>query len=172
MPNFFITITLSPDLLKLPIKSQLKHSYRSIQSCFKNSSAVIEFTKQFNVHYHIITDIGYDDMALALDCIKSDYFKYNGLKKLVFGFTKTENILYPEKCNDYIIKDLEKTEGILRKLKLFDKYYNPIPTNNETSMKDININIMNLFKKPPPDYDFSDLDFQLLDSPPYERSYH
>lgn len=128
--KYFVTITLSSDLLKLPLKSQLKSSYFKIidliltyGNCLVSGS--LELTKQCNAHYHIIVN-NYEEFNLIfLDKLKSLKFTKNGQKFNVIGFTKCDEIKKDNGVSQYVDKDLYKTERILKRLGIDIDIYRP-----------------------------------------------
>lgn len=118
-----ITITLSPSLLRRSAKKQLKLTLCHIKSMFKSGKCCIEFTKQANVHYHIKTQDAEDIVYCAVDQLKEYRYMDNGKKQDVFGFTKMDKTQHREQIEnyDYILKDYQRTECILKRLKIKDK---------------------------------------------------
>lgn len=115
-----ITITLSANLLKATIKTQLSKSLNVVKGLFKTGKFCIELTKQGNVHYHIKTQDDEIKVVCAIDNLKT--IKYKSKDKLyeVFGFTKIDKTISKEQLNnyDYIIKDYIKTEAVFKRLKI------------------------------------------------------
>lgn len=118
-----ITITLSANLLKATIKTQLSKSLNVVKGLFKTGKFCIELTKQGNVHYHIKTQDDEIKVVCAIDNLKT--IKYKSKDKLyeVFGFTKIDKTVQQEQIMnyEYILKDIVKTDQILKRLKIEEK---------------------------------------------------
>jgi len=119
--SYFMTITLSRDLLQLPAKKQLQITYNKLNDlfmahCNDYSSGCFEFTKTGNIHYHYRIVDNDDALIMFSDSLK--HLKYKG--NFMFGFTKTDLIKTDNGVLLYIRKDSEKTRAIMRKMGIFD----------------------------------------------------
>lgn len=115
-----ITVTLSPELLKYPVLTQLNKSYDFIRRYFKSGKGTIEFTKKGNIHYHIKTQDDEFDVLQFIDELKIKYFRSGRHNERVFGFVKCDITSRIERYMnyDYLLKDNEKTLQLLKRLKI------------------------------------------------------
>lgn len=111
----FFTVTLSKELLAKPVKSQLVLSYvtlwRICAMLFKSFTMSYEFTKSCNIHYHGKANVPNGDEYLF--SVFQDL-----LKSRVFGFNKIDTINRDNGVDNYMVKDISKTEAILKRLKV------------------------------------------------------
>lgn len=111
----FFTVTLSKELLAKPVKSQLILSYcvlwRICANIFKSFTLTYEFTKSCNIHYHGKADVPTGDEYLF--SVFQDL-----LKSRIFGFNKIDTINRDNGVDSYMVKDISKTESILKRLKV------------------------------------------------------
>lgn len=117
----FGTITLSPALLKHPIKTQLNMTYNIVAEAIGvGGLAVVELTKVGNVHYHFIYETTFewidDDKLMLIDGFK--HHRSKRLDNFIFGYSKIELSHHPKESFKYLLKDIEKTEAIFKKLKI------------------------------------------------------
>lgn len=115
-----ITITLSANLLKQTVKTQLSKSLNVVKGLFKTGKFCIELTKQGNIHYHIKTQDDEIKVICVIDNLKT--IKYKSKDKLyeVFGFTNVQKTVQESQLGnyDYIIKDYIKSEAVFKRLKI------------------------------------------------------
>jgi len=117
MVSYFATITLSPSVLALTAKKQLKITYHKIIEfylayCNHGSIGCVEFTKTGNIHYHFkIVDMD-EALILFMDSVKKIRYQ----NKPAIGFTKIDLIKTDNGVLDYISKDNERTAFIYRKM--------------------------------------------------------
>lgn len=115
--EYQLTITLSSAMLQQSVKKQLKKTYQIIRNGFKSGKGCVEFTKQGNVHYHIKTQDDYADVIAFMDCLKIHTTKVNDKRVNIFGFTHITQTVEKHGNYDYILKDVEKTQRVLKRLK-------------------------------------------------------
>lgn len=124
----FVTLTLSSYVLRQTVAKQLKVSYELAKELLQRfgqigDEGVIEFTKQGNVHYHYKMMISDESVACANDWLKSQRIKTENTKEYIFGFNSFKEIKKDNGVDNYFNKDINgKTERILRRLNLYDKY--------------------------------------------------
>lgn len=111
----FFTVTLSRELLAKPIKSQLLKTYRVINRICHMSFIKFEYcyelTQNGNIHYHGIGKVAIGDEHIFL------HFQ-DLLKCKVFGFNKVDTIKKDNGTAEYIIKSIDVTERLMKRLKI------------------------------------------------------
>jgi len=131
--KLFVTLTLTPEMLALPVKTQLMKSFPLAQDFLKafalqpSDQLVIEFTKQNNVHYHILICNWCEiDTFLPDNWIRERQYKHkrSDLKNTIIGHTKL--LMIPQNKDNgidaYMVKDVTKTETKLRRIGCNSKY--------------------------------------------------
>jgi len=138
--KYFFTVTLHPDLLKRPIKTQLIKSYgplyRVLKQLFILFEMVFEFTTKSNVHYHGTVTTPKDDEHLI-------YCFLDLIKGFPYGFNKVDPVKTDNGIDQYIIKDINKTEKICKRRRInLNKY--PVIVNHESIINNIPFRIVPL----------------------------
>lgn len=111
----FFTITLSKNLLEKPIKTQLLRSYgtlfRICKQIFIHFEYVYELTQNGNIHYHGVGKVPRGDEHIFT--VFQDLLKCKS-----FGFFKVDVIKKDNGVAEYIVKSLDYTERVMKRLKV------------------------------------------------------
>lgn len=117
----FGTVTINPSLNGMSIVTQITKTFSVIQNMMDVTELpyhyCYELTKQGNIHYHFL--IWCDDSSIEIPVIIDSYKRFRSKigKKFynLFGFSKIEVCKDTKRVIDYIMKDVIKTEQIIRR---------------------------------------------------------
>lgn len=146
--DHFFTVTLNPVLYSHNARGQLKASIKQLEklltSLCKSYKFVAELTKLSNIHYHGILEFN-DDIKDEGQFLFIDILKTLRTPKftIIFGRSEIETIKCITDCENYIMKDVDKTERIInyKKTLKFDIIYH-----NQIKKKKIPIKLKTLIR--------------------------
>lgn len=153
--KLFGTVTLSDYIRSLPALKQLDKTYDKVIGCLvlqnQPFTFCYEFTKTGNIHYHFHIESSNvdDDIIVLLDLFKSSRKKINDKYHGLFGFCKIEKSLHISDVDNYLSKELNRTESLVKRLTtrkdIFDKFpvfFNSVLSRRVKCMKPITIQQM------------------------------
>lgn len=132
----FGTVTLSPAMLSVPMLKQLMRTFEYVHNLMTITESewhfCYEITKQGNIHYHFLywcVDPGID-IPVMIDSFKTMRKKCDDKYINLFGFSKIEVSIHPEKVIEYLLKDIFKTKAIINRLTSKKDFFDSYPIYN------------------------------------------
>lgn len=83
--NFFITLTLDPSIMTLPVQQQYETSWNVVQNMLEFADMVItipEFTQDCNLHYHIVASFTNDQIQVFNESLNKAVIKNKNITQL------------------------------------------------------------------------------------------
>ena len=155
----FGTVTLSGEIRSYPALKQLDKTYDKtigllnlINQPFR---LCYEFTQQGNIHYHfsINTTNVNDDIIILIDLFKGVKKKIGDKFVVLFGFCKIEQAKHPQQVEEYLSKDLSRTESLIKRMTtkkdffdIFPVFYNSELSRRSKNMKPISVKKLTAMK--------------------------